>query len=96
MYFEQLGQQTHLPTCVGSTSTNLAGFCTASSHNKSTKKRDGSAANQYLEATSVIIFATALGSQQIFLNFTTIQRKYQVINNIEFMSLEFAIKACFL
>lgn len=54
----------------------LYSFITQQKHQK---KRDGSAANQYLEATSVIIFATALGSQQIFLNFTTIQRKCQVL-----------------
>lgn len=90
-----IGQPTHVPTCAGSTSTSLAGFCAVSSNKKSTKK-DYSAANQYLQGMSVIIFAIALGSQQIFLNFSPIPEEMPSIDNIQFMTLAIAIGVCFL
>lgn len=90
-----IGQPTHVPTCAESASTSLAGFCAVASYNKSTKK-DDSAASQYLEGMSKIIFAIALGPQQIFLNLSPTPEDMPSIDNIQFMTSAIAISVCFL
>lgn len=49
-------------------------------------KKGESSANQYLEGMTVIILVIALGSQQIFVNFSPIPEQIPGIDNIQFMT----------
>lgn len=65
-------------------------------HTVKAPKKSDSTDNQYLEGLLVIIFAIALGSQQIFLNFSPILKEMPSIDNTQSMTLAITISVCFL